>query len=254
MRKQKITTAFSTASTYHTQAKVQLQVANNLARHLHNLDLPPRPYILELGCGSGFLSVHLHKHWPDSRILLTDIAHPMLLRCRNTLQIPSNQAHFATMDGEYPAVNAGWDLITSSMTVQWFDNLPTALHRLAALLNPGGWLMFSTLGQETFQEWRHLCDQSAMTCGTPHYPSSDQLQAMWPTTGQGQVTEERITQQHPNPWAFLQELKALGAHQAAHNHQPATAGQMRRLLCHGNPNPGFSITHHILYGHFRQGN
>ncbi|MBF0155481.1 MAG: methyltransferase domain-containing protein [Magnetococcales bacterium] len=253
-RKHQIATAFAAAETYHTRAEVQRQVAIRLADHLHTLTLPPTPRILELGCGSGFLSQHLLDFWPTSHILLTDITHPMIMRNRAELKKKSGHYHHVVMDGEYPAVNTGWDLITSSMTLQWFDNLPIALHHLATLLNPGGWIACSTLGRDTFHEWRQTCDHFNMPCGTPLYPTSDQLQALWPPTGQGKVTEESIRANYPNPMAFLQDLKTLGTHRAARDYQPATAGHMRRLLRSKNSPPGFSVTYHVLHGFFQKRN
>ncbi|MBF0137187.1 MAG: methyltransferase domain-containing protein [Magnetococcus sp. DMHC-1] len=253
-RKIQIATAFAAAETYHTRAAVQHQVATRLAGHLHTLSLPSLPRILELGCGSGFLSQHLCRQWPTSRILLTDIALPMVLRNQATLAGQLNKSSHVVMDGEHPAVGPGWDLITSSMTLQWFEALPAALHHLVTLLNPGGWLVYATLGRDTFHEWRQTCDRFGVPCGTPLYPTCQQMQAMWPASGTGNITEEHIRTEYPQPLTFLQDLKRLGAHQAAPNHRPVATGQMRRLLRTKGSEPGFSVTYHVLYGFFNKGN
>ncbi len=250
--KRRVTAAFAAADGYHARAMVQRQVADHLAARLRTLPLSPTPRILELGCGSGFLSRHLCDDWPQGQLLLTDIAQAMVARNRSGLAGQANRCRFLVMDGERPAVAAGWDLITASMAVQWFDDLPAALSRLAGLLNPGGWLACATLGRETFHEWRQVCDRAGLACGTPLYPTADQLQAMWPESGDGTVVEAHLRADYPEPLAFLRNLKALGAQRAVEGHRPVTAGQMRRLLRTGSGDPAFFVTYHILYGFFQR--
>src|SRR6185437_5823582 len=92
--------------------------------------------ILEIGCGTGSLSERLAEAFPGSDLLLTDIAPSMLHRCRSRL----GEGHrYQVLDGERPEDLAGhFDLIASSLALQWFTDLRGGLQRLSGLLAPGG--------------------------------------------------------------------------------------------------------------------
>ena len=82
-RKQRIVRAFtSQAYAYDLAAEVQLIVADRLARRIEDSAQPKPSRILEVGCGTGFLSVNLAAAFPHSDLLLTDLAPTMLDLCR----------------------------------------------------------------------------------------------------------------------------------------------------------------------------
>ena len=71
---------------------------------------------------------------------------------------------YAALDGEHPdALPGGYDLICSSLAVQWFGDLNAGLGRLAALLAPGGHLAIATLAEDTFAEWRAAHARAGLT-------------------------------------------------------------------------------------------
>ncbi|MBF0624305.1 MAG: methyltransferase domain-containing protein [Magnetococcales bacterium] len=250
--KRRVAIAFEGAGAYHERARVQRQVADRLGERLAALPLAGEPRVLELGCGSGFLSTALQRIRPRGWFLHTDLAPAMVHRCRDHLAFQPGRRAFAVMDGERLATKGFLDLIASSMTFQWFTDLPGALARMAALLVPDGHLAFATLGEETFREWRGICNRQGVACGTPDYPTAGTLRDWWPAGGRGWLEEEYIAVSHPSGLDFLQELKAIGAHRAAVDHQPVSAGDLRRLLRTMNPaaGDGFTVTYHILYGFF----
>ena len=150
-----VAAAFSAAAeSYDAGADIQRLVADRLARRIKALTLPASARILEIGCGTGFLSSEL-TGIEAADLVITDISGAMLARCRQRLGTQS--ARFLVMDGENPnpAAGSGFDLICSSLAFQWFDDLSVALTRLASLLAPGGYLAFATLGAESFKEWHN---------------------------------------------------------------------------------------------------
>ncbi|MBF0162043.1 MAG: methyltransferase [Magnetococcales bacterium] len=250
MKKQLIL-AFGQADRYAEQALLQKRVAQTLAARLPSL---ARPAILELGCGTGFLTRHLLQRWPEAPLLCSDLAYPMLQRCRASLGAHPN-LRYAVLDGEQPAVAAGFDLIAASMVMQWFTRPLASLAGLFALLQPGGVLAFATLGPETFQEWRQACTALALPNALADRPTAADWQQAWPATGLAQTWEESITLPHPSGLAFLQGLRAIGAHLPIPAYRPLSAGQLRRLLrhleqqAHGGT---VEMTYHVIYGLFRK--
>lgn len=248
-----IRTAFNRAHAYDQQARIQARIAEKLA--LGFIRIPPKEKLsgLELGCGTGFLSRLWLTHLPQTQLLLSDIAPAMILRAQANLQscAAMNPPKFIVMDAEAPCLNASFDLIAASMVFQWFHHAEN-IANLLNLLAPSGRLLFATLGPDTFQEWRLLCENHQIPCGLHHYPNADFWYALANKQGLSlELTEEHIQETYPSTRDFLKRLKAIGAETPAPSHQPAPAGKLRRLLVApgGTPNP-FTITHHVFFGTF----
>lgn len=122
------------ARSYDAHSPVQRHAAQRLAGLIATASLPPRPRVLEIGCGTGHLTHALTIHLPGAHLLATDIAPAMAAACRSRLP----RLAYAVMDGLRPGVAGPFDLVCANLVVQWFVDLPAALARLAALLAPGG--------------------------------------------------------------------------------------------------------------------
>jgi len=242
-RKQRIAQAFSISSGgYDAAADVQWIVARRLAERIEDAPLPGRGRILEIGCGTGFLSARLKELFPQGELTLTDISASMLERCRARV---GDGPRYHVMDGETPrGLEGQFNLITTSLAIQWFVDLPKALAGLAGLLSPKGRLMFATLGAKTFQEWREAHAALGLPCGTPSYPAAETFP--WPQGFEHRLAEDLIRQPYDDGADFVRSLKALGAGEPAPGHQPLSAGSMRRLLA--SLEGGFSASYHVLYG------
>ncbi|WP_085446668.1 malonyl-ACP O-methyltransferase BioC [Magnetofaba australis] len=256
-RNKRVAHAFSKAHGYHQRALTQRHIAEELDAQLEELELPNAPRVLEIGCGTGFLSAPVLRRWPQGDFLFTDISPNMLNRARAHLGGLPGRRQFVAMDGEQCALKPGFDLIVSSMAFQWFADLASTLTQLVSLLNPGGHLAFATLGAETFQEWRRACARQSAACGSPHFPTLDDMEKLWPAGGEGWLDEERVDVQHPSAHAFLRCLRDVGAHRSTLDHRPLSAATMRRLLraaAARDGGGGFSVTYHVLYGIYTRDN
>lgn len=251
LAKQEVIRAFGAAAQYyHQHATVQQRVARQLAGLLIEEPLPPRPNLLEIGCGTGYLSQRLLQHWPEGNFLLSDISWPMVQRCRANLGRTTKNVQYAVFDAEQPPLSANFDLITSSMVLQWFANPIESLVSLSSLLRPGGSMAFATLGNQTFQEWQSVCAAQGVASGLKSYPSKRAWQQGWQMCGHAVMHEEKVQVKHPSGLAFLRELKTIGAHRPLPGYYPQSAGILRRLLRQLDQGQGFTITYHLLYGMF----
>ncbi len=238
------------ASTYEKGADLQLKVADRLAERIARLTVPDSPKILEIGCGTGFLTRNLHKTFPHASWAITDISPAMTARCRATLPNTDNTT-FCAMDGESPcfAQGASFDLICSSLTYQWFEDLSSSLYTLATLLRPGGHLVFFTLAADSFTEWRRAFENIGEDSSVLNpLPAEDIFQAM--PDGPSTIDEERILQPYPSGHAFLKKLKQIGAHRPPLGQRPTSAGVLRRALREFDSNSNRHVTYHIAYGVF----
>jgi malonyl-CoA O-methyltransferase len=246
-RKERIAKAFSLrADAYDFAADVQWLIAARLAERIEPADFTYRPRILEIGCGTGFLSARLMKAFPAGEMVLTDIVPSMLDRCRERV---GNGPRYRVLDGERPlGLTGSFDLIVSSLAFQWFVDLEAGLDRLRDLLAPNGRMLFATLGCKTFVEWRDAHAAVGLDCGTPNYPSMESFP--WPKGWKNRLDEELVRQPYSNGHDFVKSLKALGAGEPALGHRPLSTGAFRRLLA--SLEGGFTATYHVLYGETRR--
>lgn len=251
-RKSAIARSFDAAAkSYDAHAEVQRRAARHLAARIAALSLPDRPAILEVGCGTGFLSAALLSRFPKARFLFTDLSGAMAQRCRAKIARRNLDARFAVMDGELPASAQAFDLIVSSFAFQWFLDLPEALARLSSCLRPGGQLAFATMGAGSLAEWRALHDVAGISFAGLTFPTAAELLRMAESTRlRGKIAEERIRRRHPDAVTFLRELRSLGAGmQGPGAPAPSVAG-LRRVLREAKPGRAFTVTYRVLYGTF----
>jgi len=230
VHRRQIAEAFSAAGDYDRHARVQRLVARRLAERIAALPLPDAPRILEIGCGTGFLTEALIERKPRAEWLITDIAPEMIERCRARIgEAPGRR--FAVLDGEYGTPDdGGFDLICSSLVMQWFDDHAAALSRMLQWLAPGGRCIFATLGAGSFAEWRAAHAAEGTEPGTPRFPSSTEFAAMLPETQSRPPEVERHVERHDSALDFMRSLRAIGAHTAARKHRPLPPSTLRRVM------------------------
>ena len=240
------------AARYDDHADVQRHAAATLAARIAALPLPPRPRILEIGCGTGLLTAALARHIAIADWTITDIAPEMVAATRlaaNAGRIPLNgDAQYACMDGEHPdASHLGqYDLVCSSLAVQWFGDLQAGLQGLAECLAPGGALAISTLTAHTFQEWRDAHRHFDLRAATPDYPEAEALARAVPGYPGG-VAVDRQRVNFADGLAFVRSLKGIGATLPRDGARALRPVDFRRVLSRFTEG-GATVTYEIAYG------
>lgn len=247
MNKTFIKDAFgSAAKTYEQQAPVQKWTAGLLRQYVESLGLTNVHNILEIGCGTGFLTREVMDIFPDANWTVTDLSADMLETCQQNIPV---KATFSQMDGEYPTVDGPFDLIVSSLAMQWFVDLPAGLGRLSDLLSPHGHMVFTTLGSKSFQEWRNCLEDLALPVGLHDYPSLQEAQS-FDLTGRIIGFSSRIKKQdYQNGFAFLKALKSIGAQSPKSGYRTMNAKEMRKVINHLDQKDECAMTYEILLGH-----
>lgn len=99
--------------------------------------LAPDPRsVLDVGCGSGELTVTLAERWPGAEVRGIDSSAEMLSRA------PAG-AGVTFAEGDARTLSAtGVDVLVSNAVLQWVPEHRELLVRWASELNPGGWLAF----------------------------------------------------------------------------------------------------------------
>ncbi len=139
------------ADTYDRYAVIQKQASRILLNWLPGYDFRN---ILEIGCGTGFLTRLLHKAFPLSSITAIDLSSDMLRLASQKL--PSRRVVFSQADAQrLPGYLKGpFDLIVSSGAFQWFDRPEKTLCQLLTRLDEKGLLAFAAFGPRSLEELR----------------------------------------------------------------------------------------------------
>ena len=232
------------AHSYDDHSAAQRHAATSLAGRIVAASLPPRPRVLEIGCGTGHLTARLADRLPGASIVATDIAPAMVAACQRRLG-SNPRLEFTVMDGTRPDTSAPFDVICASLAAQWFADLPGALARLAVRLAPGGLLALCIPGAATFREWRVAHERLGLVPGALALPSAATIRAALPADGAARIAIEHWHDRPPHGLDFLRGLRAIGAHTAAPGHTPLPPAQLRRVLSALGPQPviGYELIH-----------
>lgn len=193
------------AETYDDHCRVQRLMAARLMASLEGVAAPAR--ILELGCGTGYLTGLLASRFPTSKIVAVDFAGRMVELARN--RVRGSLVDVDVADAETAVFEPrSFDLIVSNATIQWFDTPAESFARLAAAIRPGGLMLHSTFGPGTFAELRSVL----RTDGLPLRPAERWTSILLDAgLTPGLCTTGPVTITYPSAASFLAELRATGA-------------------------------------------
>ena len=230
----------SSATSYDSHAALQREIAWQLLewawpRLELNGNAPGG--VLDIGCGTGYLTGFLLERLPGAHCVAVDMAGGMLAMAGEQ-QFPGT-ASFVQADGEcLPFAPGSFALAASSTAFQWFDNHSESFSSLARLLAPGGRLAFATLGPGTLAELKESYSEAAGRLGItltgsrygPELPDRDNLTACLKSAGFERIeTEVRLKREFFSGCQELfRSLKARGANNP--NFRPMSLGTERALM------------------------
>ncbi|XP_008276560.1 arginine-hydroxylase NDUFAF5, mitochondrial [Stegastes partitus] len=108
------------------------------------------PLALDIGGGRGHIAQHLNQDVVQS-LFLTDVSQQHLKQSRRT-EIPTR---CVMVDEEFlPFKENTFDLVLSSLSLHWINDLPGALRQIQQVLKPDGVFIGAMVGGETLYELR----------------------------------------------------------------------------------------------------
>jgi malonyl-CoA O-methyltransferase len=206
------------AASYDQYAAMQRRMAHGLVAAVGD-SLPRARRILEIGCGTGYLTALLRQANGEARLVALDLDAALVAAARRRLGQGAGVS-WLVADGE-TQLRGSYDLIIANATFQWFTRPGETLAAYYRSLSPGGVLAFSTLGPQTFQELAESLDRAARSLNLPATPPipaqgfGDRQtwfhrlsRAGFP---QASLAREMVTATFPSVKEFLQALQATGA-------------------------------------------
>lgn len=240
----------SSASYYHRRAEVQKEVAERLIASLEPWRdiLPPGP-LVELGCGTGFVTESLLEMYPGREIWVTDRSPGMVAFCRKRFG-GREEVRFRTMAAEDPEEGPSEVAMTvSGFSAQWFRDPPLTLGRWLERTRSGGLLLASFPGSESFPEWREQCSKLGLPYTGNALPDTEEM-VIKLSGGPAQVDyyEDRMTREYDSSADFFRHLKRTGAGRQKEGRH-LTPREMRLLVRNWDEEAGDSVTvsYHVVF-------
>lgn len=221
------------ADTYDNYSLLQTDVAQRLFA-LADSEMPFS--VLDIGCGTGRLSLMSSRKWPDAKTTALDASERMLSIVQNRNPI----IRTIKCDAKEICLKERFDLIFSSMMLHWIERPVEAAIAWRKLLNPGGRLLIAVPVFGSLLEWRELCLLAKVSDRVWVFPQENFLD---------DFCQERYIRDHKmvsdDLFSFLKWLKLTGAHASNPASHPISPAVMRRL-CEQN-NVEFVTTFRISY-------
>lgn len=139
---------------YEENAILQQTVAGRLLERLDLIKINPGR-IVDIGSGTGMTARVLGKKYKLAQVLQIDISGCMLRYSRQREKKFFSRQHHIQADMEnIPLRDNSVDLVFSSLTYQWCNNLDKAYSEVCRLLSSNGPFIFTMLGPDTLKELR----------------------------------------------------------------------------------------------------
>lgn len=121
----------------------------------HVKDVPAGVFV-ELGAGTGFMTRYLVNRFPGARWLINDIV-PSTETFLSPI-ISNRDAECVWCDAENMPLREDTALVVSASAFQWFERLDVFLKRIYKDILPGGYLIFSSFGEDNFYQIREASE------------------------------------------------------------------------------------------------
>ena len=221
---------------YHAHAKAQLTAARELSERLApSLGRMDSGRVLEIGCGTGFLTAEMIKRYPHCSFVVSDISRKMLDYCENRTAFLRKRldisVDFIELDANGGMPPGSFDLIVSSLTFQWVKDLPALLRKLRDSLTTSGTLAFSIQCAGTFSSFRTLLESNNIKYPSISLPEVKDLHDACGIFSKNSIAESVFEEDFTSLRDFMRHIQRTGAGNASAT--PTAPSEMRKLLKKG---------------------
>ena len=241
--KKEIAAKFGSAAPYYDQhAELRMEAANRLMASLQPWrDIIPSGPIAELGCGTGFVTKGLAELYPQRVIEAIDLSDQMVAYSREKLT-DYNNLSFHTADAEQPDHEEPYYAMTvSGFAAHWFRDPALTLGRWMDATKPGGLLLASFPGNESFPNWRRHCQELGLPFTGNSLPDVEEVVVKM-SVGPSQVDyyEDTIMQSFESAFDFFSHLKRIGAN-TQQSGRSLTSKELSLLMNHWDEKSGGTV-------------
>ena len=256
---EKVRRAFDLAAeNYDEFAVLQNEVCQRLLEKLDIVKITPQ-FILDAGTGTGAAIPPLFKKYKKAQLVALDLSEKMLKqagRHGNILRSP----HLVCADIEnLPFADNVFDLVFSSLSMQWCNDLGAALREARRVLKPGGLFVFTTFGPDTLKElrqsWAQVNNANHVNQFIDMHDIGDAL--LHDGFAEPVMEAEILTVTYDTVDRLMRDLKAIGANvtsDSADNNNAGLGGkaalqELRKAYEKFRKDDVLPASYEIIYGH-----
>ncbi len=254
--KRRVRRAFDRAAdSYDEAAVLQKEVCSRLLEKLDYIRLSPG-LILDAGVGTGESIKPLMSRYKKARLIALDLSERMLDKAsahRSLLRRPEPVC--ADLE-QLPFRDGCFDLVFSSLTLQWCNDLQATLQDLLRVLKPGGLLMFTTFGPDTLKELRACWRQIDTAAHVNEFADMHDIGDSLLQTGYADpvMEAEVITLNYRNLDRLMADLRAIGANVTAEGGRaglttPAVLSRLKQAYEAYRQQRQLPASYEVIYGH-----
>ncbi|XP_055458559.1 arginine-hydroxylase NDUFAF5, mitochondrial isoform X1 [Psammomys obesus] len=201
------------------------------------------PLALDVGCGRGYIAQHLNKE-TVGKIFQTDIAEHAL---RNSLETDIPIVNVLADEEFLPFQENTFDLVVSSLSLHWVNDLPRALEQIHYVLKPDGVFVGAMFGGDTLYELRcslQLAETEREGGFSPHVSPFTAVSDLGHLLGRAgfntlTVDTDEIQVNYPGLFELMEDLKGMGESNCSWN---------RKALLHRDTMLAAAAVYREMYG------
>ncbi|XP_007450256.1 PREDICTED: NADH dehydrogenase [ubiquinone] 1 alpha subcomplex assembly factor 5 isoform X1 [Lipotes vexillifer] len=215
------------------------------------------PLALDVGCGRGYIAQHLNKE-TVGKFFQTDIAENAL---KNALEMEIPTVSVLADEEFLPFRENIFDLVVSSLSLHWVNDLPRALEQIHCVLKPDGVFIGALFGGDTLYELRcslQLAETEREGGFSPHVSPFTAVNDLGHLLGRAgfntlTVDTDEIQVNYPGMFELMEDLQGMGESNCAWNRKAllhrdtmlAAAAVYREM--YGNEDGSVPATYQIYY-------
>ncbi|MDM7859915.1 methyltransferase domain-containing protein [Alteromonas sp. ASW11-36] len=256
--KSRVAAAFSrSAQNYAEIALVQRSIAEQLARQVTVLPITGR--IMDLGCGTGYLTRLLKK--PQQQWLCVDLASGMLEHASKLNQQCSHTRDCEYLQGDMealPITENLLDTIVSSMALQWAQSPQRVCAELKRTLKPQGQAYLAILRHDALPELRQGWQSIGQSKRVNQFATRHQWLSAAHSVGlkTAAVKQHDFVTEHTDIRTLLHSIRGIGAGVTRSPQLPLKRNDLHSLQRwwqqnHAREN-GLQLTYSVDFYHFQQ--
>ena len=248
--KSKILKSFNTrASTYDKYSLIQKEVSVRMIEKLKFIKISPKN-ILDLGCGTGYLSLLLKKLYPNVHITCLDFSPEMLSHCK--LKESAFETVCADIE-DLPFKKPQYDIIVSGLTLHWCKEIEKIFYDIYNILNENGIFIFTTVGPDTLSElketYKLVDDKDHINIFHDMHTYGDLLLNIG--FDDPVVDVEKIIMEYSSVQNVFNSIKKIGANTLTHSHRNKLTKSMYKKIVDLYPKTKkmtYPVTYEVIYG------
>ncbi|NOH34539.1 malonyl-ACP O-methyltransferase BioC [Vibrio chagasii] len=215
------------ATTYDKHAEFQRDVGHRLLDKLPS-DLSGLK-VLDLGCGTGYFSEQLLSR--GAEVVCADLSLGMLEKAKQ--RCGSAVSLYQQADAEQlPFANGCFDIVFSSLALQWCDDLSSPLKEMKRVTAANGQVIFSTLLDGSLFELEKSWSKIDSHQHVNHFITINQVKIALAQSSctAHQLDLPTITVWYDTAFELMRDLKGIGANHVSGRSQGLTSRRMLQLV------------------------